>query len=181
MMGIFIAVLAAVLLFVAIVVWVKSALAWEERPSAGNESLKREGEFEGGCPSEFVTQIFAKKDLEYVSGLGSAHLEKFFQQERKSVALFWVQQTSAQIRGIMRAHLQASRTSRDLELGTEAGILLRYGGLQFLCGVLFFTITLAGPQGLQRLAARADAWAQRIREAQLGFHAAKETGRVQGV
>jgi hypothetical protein len=180
-MGISIAVLAAVLLFVAILVWVKSTLSGQERFSATGESLRRDGEFESGCPAEFVKQIFAKKDLDYVSGLGSAHLEKFFQQERKSVALFWVQQTSAQIRQIIRTHLQASRGSQDLELATEAGILLRYGGLQFLCGVLFFTITLAGPQGLQELAARADAWAQRIREAQLGFHAAKETGRVRGV
>jgi hypothetical protein len=180
-MGISIAVLAAVLLFVAIVVWFKSALGWEERPSAGNELLNREGEFEGGCPPEFVTQIFARTDLEFVSGLGSPQLERFFQQQRKSVALFWVQQTSAQIRAIIRTHLQASRGSQDLELATEAGILLRYGALQFLCGVLFVSIELAGPQGLQGLAARADAWAQRIREAQLGFQAAKETGRVHGV
>jgi hypothetical protein len=180
-MGISIAVLAAVLLFVAIVVWVKSTMAEQGQPFASGASLKREDEVEAGCPAQFVTQIFAKKDLEYVSGLGSPHLEKFFQQERKSVALFWVQQTSAQIRGIMRAHLQASRGSSDLELSTEAGILLRYGGLQLLCGVLFVSIALAGPQGLQGLAARADAWAQRIREAQLGFHAAKETGRIHGV
>jgi hypothetical protein len=39
---------------------------------------------------------------------------------------------------------------------------------------------LAGPQGLQGLAARADAWAPRIREAQLGFQAAKETGKIHG-
>jgi hypothetical protein len=180
-MGISIAVLAAVLLFVSILVWMKSALSGQERFSATSESLRRDGEFESGCPAEFVTRIFAKKDLEFVSALGSPQLEKFFRQERKAVALFWVQQTSVQIRGIMREHLRASRGSRDLELGTEAGILLRYGGLQFLCGILFVSIELAGTQGLQGLAARADAWAQRIREAQLGFPAAKETGRVHGV
>jgi hypothetical protein len=180
-MGISIAVSAAVLLFAAIILWVKSTLAGEERPSAVSESLKREEEVEGGCPPEFVTQIFAKKDLEYISSLGSPQLQKFFQQERKAVALYWVQQTSAQIRRIMRTHLHASGRSRDLELATEAGILLRYGGLQFLCSVLFVSIALAGPQGLQGLAARADAWAQRIREAQLGFRAAKEAGRIHGV
>jgi hypothetical protein len=180
-MGISIAVAAAVLLFLLFVVWVKSALAHEERASAASESLKREGEFASPCPPEFITQIFAKKDLEYVSALGSPQLKRLFAQERKSVALFWVQQISAQIRQIMREHLQASRSSKDLEFATETGILLRYGGLQFLCGVLFVSIELAGPQGLQGLAARADTWARRIRDAQLGFHAAKETGRVHGV
>ncbi len=180
-MGISIAVSAAILLFLAFVVWVKSALAHDERPSAASESLKREAEFESPCPPEFVAKIFAEKDQEYVSALGSPHLEKFFQQERKAVALFWVQQTSGQIGAIIRTHLQASRTSGDLELGTEAGILLRYGGLQFLCGVLFVSIELAGPQGLHGLAARADAWAQRIREAQQALHAASEAGRVHGV
>jgi hypothetical protein len=179
-MGISIAMLAAVLLFTAIILWVKSTLADHQQHFASGESLNREDEIASGCPAEFVTQIFAKKDLEYVSGLGSAQLKKFFAQERKAVALYWVQQTSAQIRRIMREHLQASRRSRDLELGTEAGILLRYAGLKCLCGVLFFTITLAGPQGLQGLAARADGLAQRIREAQLGFQAAKEAGRIPG-
>jgi hypothetical protein len=179
-MGISIATLAAVLLFVAIIVWMKSTLADHQQPFASGESLNREDEIASGCPPAFVTQIFARNDLEYVSGLGSAQLKKFFAQERKAVALYWVQQTSAQIRRIMREHLQASGRSRDLELATEAGILLRYAGLKCLCGVLFFTITLAGPQGLQGLAARADAWAQRIREAQLGFQAAKETGKIHG-
>jgi hypothetical protein len=155
-MGISIAVSAAVVLFFAMVMWVKSALSAQDRSFATSESLNREGEFESGCPAEFVTQIFAKKDLEYVSALGSP------QQ-------------------IIRTHLRASRGSQDLEFATEAGILLRYGVLQFLCGVLFVSIELAGPQSLQGLAARADAWAQRIREAQLGFQSAKETGRVHGV
>jgi len=180
-MGISIAVLAAILLFSAIVVWVKSTLAEQVRASAWSESLGAKDETAGGCPPEFVTQIFAKKDREFVSALSSPQLRKLFEQERKSVALFWVQQTSAQIRVIIRQHLQASRGSRDLELATEAGILLRYGGLQFLCSVLFVSIALAGPQGLQGLAVRADALAQRIREAQLGFHAAKEAGRIHGV
>jgi hypothetical protein len=180
-MGISIAVSAAVVLFFAMVMWVKSALSAQDRSFATSESLNREGEFESGCPAEFVTQIFAKKDLEYVSALGSPQLKKFFEQERKSVALFWVQQTSAQIRQIIRTHLRASRGSQDLEFATEAGILLRYGVLQFLCGVLFVSIELAGPQSLQGLAARADAWAQRIREAQLGLQSAKETGRVHSV
>ena len=177
-MGISIASLAAVLLFAATIVWVKSTLADHQQHFASGESLHREDEILSGCPAEFVTQIFAKKDLEYVSGLGSAQLKRLFAQERKAVALYWVQQTSAQIRRIMRTHLQASGRSRDLELGTEAGILLRYGGLQFLCSVLFVSIALAGPQGLQGLAARADGLAQRIREAQLGFQAAKEAGRT---
>jgi hypothetical protein len=180
-MGISIATLAAVLLFAAIIVWMKSTLADHQQPFASGESLNREDEIASGCPAEFVAQIFARNDLEFVSGLGSAQLKKIFAQERKAVALYWVQQTSAEIRRIMRTHLQASSRSRDLELATEAGILLRYGGLQFLCRVLFFTITLAGPGGLQGLAARADALAQRIREAQLGFRTAKEAGRIHGV
>jgi hypothetical protein len=177
-MAISIAVSVAIVLFFAMVMWVKSALSAQDRSSATSESLSRDGEFESGCPAKFVAQIFAKEDLEYVSRMGSPRLKKFFEHERKAVALFWVQQTSAQIRAIMREHLQASRRSRDLELATEAGILLRYGRLQFLCGVLFVSIELAGPQGLQGLAARADGLAQRIREAQLGFQSAKETGRI---
>jgi hypothetical protein len=181
MIGVSVALIAAVLLLFVILMWARATLAERERPSPLDGSLHQEDEVLERCPPEFVSKIFTRKDLEYVSELGSRRLEKFFRRERKAVALFWVQQTSAYIRGIKREHVEASRRSRDLEFATEARILLRYAGLQFICGVLFVSIELAGPHGLRGLALRADELAQRIHEAQLAFHAANEGEGIGGV
>jgi hypothetical protein len=121
------------------------------------------------CPQEFVPKIFSRADWEFVSQTKSPKLEKLFRSERKAVALLWVRQTSAAIQRVMREHKDAARESRDLEFTTEVKLVLLYGELMLLCGVLFLAIQSAGPLWIRDVALYADSLSQRFAEVQQGF------------
>jgi len=114
------------------------------------------------CPCQFVARVFSNDDSRYVLAINSPALAKLFQRERKQVALAWVRQTSAAIQRTMREHKQVSRTSHDLDAGTEFKLLLLYSELILLCGVLFVAVGSVGPLGLRRLADYAETHSQRL-------------------
>jgi hypothetical protein len=124
------------------------------------------------CPPEFVSKIFSRADWEFVTETKSPLLEDLLRRERKQVALFWIQQTSAAIQRIMREHAQVSRESDTLEFTTEMKLVFQYTELMLICGMLFVAIQSAGPLRLRRLALYADSLAQRIAQAQLALQSA---------
>jgi hypothetical protein len=124
------------------------------------------------CPPEFVTRIFALDDWEFVRGTNSLELQKLFRRERKVVALAWVHQTSRAIRRIMREHTEITRQSHDLNFATETKLVLLYGQLMLICGMLFLAIQSAGPERVGSLAVYADTLAQRLAQAQQDFKVA---------
>jgi len=95
-------------------------------------------------------------------GLDSRELARQFRHERDGVALLWVQQTSAAVRRIMRRHVEASRRSQDIEIITEARILLQYAQLRAACALLFVGIGLAGAQDVRGMALYTSGLTQRI-------------------
>jgi hypothetical protein len=101
------------------------------------------------CPAEFVSEIFAPDDSEFIASLNSPQLQNFFVKERASVARAWLHHTSASIRHIMREHLQLSRRSPDLEIGTEFQIYGTYVLLQSACVALLVSLEFAGPARLR--------------------------------
>jgi hypothetical protein len=76
--------------------------------------------------------------------------------------LHWVRQTSREVSKIMRTHRLTSRQSRNLNVGTEADLLIQYLKLQILCGLLIFLIEVFGPHALNDLATYAGELYQRI-------------------
>jgi hypothetical protein len=175
MIGVSGALIAAVLLLFLILAWFRTSSKEQDLSSYLEGPGAQEGDAVGVCPGEFVAKIFAGKDEEFVAQMGSSQLAKLFRQERSAVAVFWVRQTSAAIRRILREHLETSRASKDVEFATEAGIFLQYAQLRIICGILLMAIELAGPQGLQGLAQYADQLTQRIRAAQRAFESAGAT------
>jgi hypothetical protein len=121
------------------------------------------------CPPEFVFKIFSRADWEFASATKSPKIEKLFRRERKAVALLWVRQTSAAIQRVMREHAEAARGSGDLEFTTEVKLVLQYGELMLLCGVLFLAIQSAGPLWVRGVALYADSLSRRIAEVQQAF------------
>ena len=119
---------------------------------------------------------------EYYDGLGAAERRSRVDawRERHAVALLWVQQTSAAVRRIMRRHLEASRTSQDLEFAVEVRVFLQYAQLRVICGGLFLLVGLAGPQRLRGMALYAHRLTQRIggvlREFESGARAREISG-----
>jgi hypothetical protein len=171
--GIYGALFVAVLLLLLILVWVRANLAQRNELSNYQASLVHENEGLEACPQEFVSRIFEGEDLKFVSRFESPQLQKFFRRERNAVALLWVQQTTAAIRRIMQLHLETSRRSRDLHFGTEAKIFAQYAQLRFLCGVLFISIGLVGPQKLRGVALYAQELTQQLGHAQLELDSAR--------
>jgi hypothetical protein len=173
-LSVFSALVAALLLFAVIFVWLRRDLTAMKLP-APMDSLPGESESDlDPCPLEFVSKIFCSDDLSFVSRMDSPYLQKLFQRERRAVALCWVQQTAATARGIVRGHLEASRRQQDLVFLTEMGILLRYVQIQSLCFVMSLSIRLAGLQRMRALAIYADGVALRLNEAHRAFLAATD-------
>ena len=169
MMGFSGPLLIAVLLLFLILAWTRATLALRHLPSDLGESWNGDGHDLVGCPPEFVSQIFSGKDSEFISQFHSRDLKRLFRRERNAVALFWVQRTSSAIGRIMRQHLEVSRQSADLEIGTEARILFQVAQLKLICVVLFAAIGLVGPRRLQGAALYAERLSERVGRALSDF------------
>jgi hypothetical protein len=113
-------------------------------------------------PREFAFRIFSRQDREFIFSMRSPRLLTIYQQERRKVALHWVRQTSREVSKIMRTHRLTSRQSHNLNMATEADLLIQYLKLQILCGLLIFLIEIFGPHALNDLATYAGELYQRI-------------------
>jgi hypothetical protein len=162
-----------VLLLFVILVWLRANLAQRDDLSYHQALLSHECEDLEACPQEFVARIFEGEDLKFISRFDSPQLQMFFRRERNAVALLWVQQTTMHIRRIMQQHLETSRRSKDLHVATEAKIFAQYAQLRFLCGILFVSIELVGPQKLRGMALYAQELTQQLGHAQLELDSAR--------
>jgi len=164
MIGTTSALIAAAALVVLLIAWIRADKALRDLPLGSEErqsGLEEGAELEA-CPPEFVSQIFSSGDVAYVARLNSPELERQFHHERNGVALLWVRQTAAAVDRIVRRHVEASRRSRDIELLTEARILLQYAQLRAACALMFVGIGLTGAQKVRAVALYADSLNQRI-------------------
>jgi hypothetical protein len=180
MTGTYSAFAGGLLLLVLVIAWVRADSASRHLPSALDGWATDQGDSVEACPPEFVSKIFSSEDLEFISQLDSPELKRHFFLERSAVALLWVRQTTAAISQVMRRHVEASRLSGDIEVATEAKILLHYAQLRLICGLLFLLIGLAGPQRLQVIALRADQLTQRIAAASREFDSATRRHEMGG-
>ena len=174
------ALIGAVVFLVLILVWIRADSTSRGLPSVLDTWSPDQDDAAEVCPPEFVAQIFSGQDLAFIVRLESPDLKRHFLRERNAVALFWVQQTSAVIRRIMRRHLEASRLSADIEFAMEARIFLQYAKLRLLCAVLFLLIGLAGPQKLHAIALYADRLTQRIGNVLREFESGVRTREMDG-
>lgn len=114
------------------------------------------------CPAESVDRMFCSEDWEFVSQFKSPQLNALFLAERRSIAAAWVKATSGTVRRIMRDHVLLSRSSGDLEIGTEVKIYLYYVALQAACVFLLAALSLVGPVRLSYLSAYVYSQAERL-------------------
>jgi hypothetical protein len=131
------------------------------------------------CTGELVAALFSPQDLEFVSQFNSGPLKELFLKERKAVALAWVRSTASAVHQIMQEHARISRSSQDLEIGTETGIYARYVALQAACAFLLLSIGLAGPVHLRHLSLYVYRLSERLGDAHSALKAATETKEFQ--
>jgi len=163
-------VIGTLLLVLVAVVWKRSAAATHEFPGSSLSS----DTLADPCPPEIVSRIFSDEDREFVSATHSKSLMKFFNWERRAVALLWIQETSAGIKEIIRDHAALTRRSHNLEFRAELSVFLQYIHLRLICTLLFLLVVLAGPPIVQSLALYVDRLSQRFGQTQEALEAAME-------
>ena len=179
-MGVWGALVGAIVLLLVLLAWVRAEASSKDSRSDWGASDQEQGKSVEACSPEIVSQLFSAADSKFISGLESPALENLFRRERTAVALHWVQETSAFISKVMRRHLEASRLRADLEIATEARIFLQYARLKLYCGILFVLIGLLGPQRLAGTALHAERFIQRVGEGLVEFQSAAQLREPDG-
>lgn len=105
-------------------------------------------------PQEFVARIFAEVDYAYIQKVGLPSLQRIFLQERKSIALSWVQRIRMQISGLMQFHRSYSRFYERLSVPMEFSMAANFAMLLFCCRALQISILLRGPYAAGAVARR---------------------------
>jgi hypothetical protein len=139
------------------------------RPSAegGAESLVRARSalelLQGNLlPAEMVERIFTKADLDYVTEGTTPGVRKLFVEERKRIALLWVNQIAKQIRSLQEFHLGSARFYSRLSAGTEMRLAFEFFTLLCFCRALRLALYLRGPYAAPRMVGRVAAVANSV-------------------
>jgi hypothetical protein len=101
----------------------------------------------GLLPADFVEQIFARQDLDYVTANASKEIQQLFVDERKKIALAWVSEIHQQIIHLQHFHLGHSRHFARLNFPTEIALALDFAVLRLECRALYLLLLLRGPYG----------------------------------
>ncbi|MGD1210212.1 MAG: hypothetical protein ABR973_02490 [Candidatus Acidiferrales bacterium] len=105
----------------------------------------------GLLPRELVARIFANDDREYVASAAPGPLYELFLNERKKVALSWVNQVHTQVLSLKRFHLGAARFYTRLSLRTEIELAWHFAALLIACRAVQLVVYLGGPFAAPRM------------------------------
>ena len=126
------------------------------------------------CPPEFVSNVFSEREWMFVQQVRCKSASALFRQERRRIALIWVAETSATIRGIMRKHVLAARHSTNLRISVELKIFLQYASLLLTCSAMYGAIQMMYPWRLSALAQLAQGISARLAEEHRAFQDAMQ-------
>ena len=99
----------------------------------------------GLLPPDLVARIFAREDLEYVQSEVPDNVRALFIDERKKIALSWVNQVRRQILCLRRFYLGSARSYARLSFKTEVELALDFAALLFACRALQAVLYIRGP------------------------------------
>jgi len=137
----------------------------------------------GLLPIEFVHRVFAPDDWEYVRSEAPAGVRSLFLEERKKIALLWVDQVRRQIRSLRHFHRGSARSYARLNPRLEMELALSFAGLAIACRLLQAVVYVGGPFAAPRLVnamAGAASHACKISEQSLAFLNAAQLGVLNG-
>lgn len=137
----------------------------------------------GLLPVELVKRIFAREDWEYVRAEAPSAVRDLFMQERKKVALLWVEQVRTQIHSLRRFHRGAARSYARLNPKTEMELALSFAGLLMACRAVQMVVYVGGPYAAPQMVAsmaNAASKACKISEQSLAFLNAAQLGMLNG-
>lgn len=135
----------------------------------------------GLLPEKLVQRVFDRGDWEYVRAEGPKPVRQLFLEERKRIAILWIEQVRNQIRNLSRFHRGSARHYAKLNPRTEMELAFSFFGLVCACRALQFAVSVAGPYAAPRLVsatASAAARACEISEQSLAFLNAAQLGML---
>jgi hypothetical protein len=99
----------------------------------------------GLLPQAFVSRLFDRADLEYVTANAPREVQERFLAERKRIALGWVGRVREEILELKRFHLGQARLHAKMGLRSEMSLMFDFWSLLATCRVLEATLNLRGP------------------------------------
>jgi hypothetical protein len=135
----------------------------------------------GLLPLDLVNRVFAKQDWEYVRLECPRSVQELFMDERKGIALLWLNQVRTQIRSLQRFHRGAARHYARLNPRVEVELAMSFAALMGACQALQVLVYIAGPYaapGMVGVVASTATRACRISEKSLGFLDAVQLGAL---
>jgi hypothetical protein len=126
----------------------------------------------GLLPPEIIGRILAKEDLDYMVSEAPEQLRSLFFDERKKIALLWVEQVRRQIISLSHFHRHSARFYGQLKPGTEMKLAAQFAGLLFACRVVQCVLYVSGPYAVPNVMEKTASAASRIcalSEKSLGF------------
>jgi hypothetical protein len=133
----------------------------------------------GLLPSTLVKRVFASEDWDYVRSEAPKPVRQMFLEERKRIAILWVNQVRDQVRNLRRFHRGAARHYAQLNPRMEMELAFRFATLSAACRALHAIVYVGGPYAAPRMVgAMADAAARacEISEQSLSFLNAAQLG-----
>ena len=115
-------------------------------------------------PQNLVSRLFARDDLEFVLEQNSPSVTATFQNERKRVALLWLERVRGQVRLLRQLHLGSARYYARLDLKTELALTWDFTALLITCRMLQIAFVVGGAYAAPAMVSRVAGTATRICE-----------------
>jgi hypothetical protein len=127
-----------------------AALAWRGRAEGGAKVLVEARQALFTLETELlshglVDRIFARDDLEFVISQQAPAVSNFFLQERKRIALIWVERVRSQVAHLRHLHLGSARFYARLDFKTELSLAWDFTVLLVSCRALHLVFLVGGP------------------------------------
>ena len=147
-------IIVGIALLTGLLYWATQSLAWtgsrqlQASPAEAEAAIKLLGV---NLPrQDLVARIFSEEDYQFVSEFGPPEFLQEFLENRKRIALLWLQQVRVSVRMLMDFYRKVARTNPALVPSTEARILLHYLGFKLACWFLTVMIRFQGPFSAKR-------------------------------
>jgi len=154
MMVLILSIIVGIALLAGLLYWATLSLAWKgsHQPQVSPAEAEAVIRLLGvNLPrQDLVARIFSEEDYQFVAEFGPPGFLQEFLEDRKRIALLWLQEVRMNVRMLMDFYRKAARTNPDLVPSTEARILVQYLGFRLACWFLTMMIRLQGPFSAKR-------------------------------
>jgi hypothetical protein len=116
----------------------------------------------GAHPPFVAEAVFSRRDWTFIQQESSPLLNSLFVHERRALAMHWLRDCLAQIRAVRANHVRQSRHSSDLNVLTEAKLLLLFFYLAAVCRCLLVAVRMVHPATPRAVALHVQKLAGRI-------------------